>query len=605
MDITTTTLKIGPKVAIYDTEANGLHEATKIWCVSVMDYSTKEITSFGPDSIDAALDYLSQFDTLIAHNQLDYDRYIINNITGIDLASHSSLLDTLVLSRLLHPDRPLPVGISQGSGAHSIEAWGLRFGHPKPKHEDWTQYSPEMLHRCEEDVRINCKVFEALLNEMGDHDWGKAIELEHRVQEIISAQARRGVYFDLKAAEELIQELTEGVDKLTKELEENAPVKWKSFGVDILEPFKKDGTLKKMVTDWLDDQVNGPFTRVYSEKINLDSDVQLKDYLFKLGWKPTQYNFNKETGERTSPKLEFEDGDGLDSGIGKKIKDRKLFSHRLNQVRGLVERVRQDNRIEADANTIGTNTRRFRHRNVVNIPRVGTPYGERMRALFTCTPGKVLVGYDAKGLELRMLAHYMNDEEYTNVLLNGDIHTFNQELAGLATRDDAKTFIYAFNYGAGDAKLGSIVGGGTREGRELRTRFLQSNQALDKLIRSVKRRAGRGYLESLDGGKLFIRIGSDGKRQLNKALNTLLQGNGAVVMKQSMVFLDDMVKAENLDAWKVIDMHDEAQWDVHPDHVERFSELCQEAMVKTGIHFNLNLPLEADVKIGKNWAETH
>ena len=227
------------------------------------------------------------------------------------------------------------------------------------------------------------------------------------------------------------------------------------------------------------------------------------------------------------------------------------------------------------------------------------------RSMFTARPGRVLVGYDATGLELRMLAHYMNDPDYTEVLLNGDIHTYNQELAGLPTRDAAKTFIYAFNYGAGDAKLGSIVGGSTNEGRELRVRFLSENRALDKLIRGVKRASARGFLLGLDGRMLHMRRGSDGRIQRNKALNTLLQGGGAIVMKQAMIYLDDWVKEHKLDAIKVIDMHDEAQWDVNPKDVEKFKELAELSVVKAGEYFKLNVPLAADVKVGKNWAETH
>lgn len=606
------------RTAIYDTEANGLHEATKIWCIVVKDQDTGVVKSFGPNNIRDGIGYLCDYDRVVCHNQLDFDRYIINKLYGIDLASHTSLVDTLVLSRLSYPDRPAPVGLSPRAGPHSLEAWGLRFGVPKPKHEDWTQYSDEMLHRCQQDVEINHKTYEYLLDEMKGHDWSEACELEKRTQEIVSEQARRGVYFDLKAAEKAIQELSGRIAKLDVELEHLTPYKARPYGVVIDKIYKADGQYRKNIIDWYEQDlplgmIAGEFTRIFYERMNLSSDVQVKELLFKLGWQPVAYNYNKETGERTSPKLEFADGDGLDTGLGKMIKDRKLWSHRLSQIQGWVKNVRPDCRIEADGNPCGTPTRRFTHRRVVNVPKAGYDkegnelafYGNKMRALFTASPGRKMVGYDLKGIELRLLAHFMGDQEYIDTLLNGDIHVLNQELAGLPTRDHAKTFIYAFNYGAGDAKLGSIVGGTADAGRRLRREFLRANPALEKLIRGVKRSAGRGFLRALDGGVLRIRRGSDGRLQRNKALNTLLQGNGAVVHKKVGQVLYDLVKENKLDAWKVIDMHDEAQWDVKPKDVERFTELVHEATVIVTRHFNMNLPIEADVKVGKNWAETH
>jgi len=172
------------------------------------------------------------------------------------------------------------------------------------------------------------------------------------------------------------------------------------------------------------------------------------------------------------------------------------------------------------------------------------------------------VGHDASGLELRMLAHYMNDKEFTEQILHGDIHSYNQRLAGLPTRDSAKTFIYAFIYGAGDAKLGSIVNGSKADGTRLRNTFLSALPSLGKLIDNVKKASTRGYLKGLDGRKIWMRRDSNGDVMQHKALNTLLQCAGAVVMKKSMI---------------------------------------REA----GRHFELNIPLDAEAKVGKNWAETH
>lgn len=219
---------------------------------------------------------------------------------------------------------------------------------------------------------------------------------------------------------------------------------------------------------------------------------------------------------------------------------------------------------------------------------------------------KVLVGHDASGLELRMLAHYMNDDDYTEAIVNGDLHTINQEMAGLPTRDAAKTFIYAFNYGAGDSKIGSIIGKGAREGKAIKYKFLQNNPALANLITNVTNASSRGYLVGLDGRRLIMRRNPmNGQVMKHKALNTLLQGAGSVVMKHAMVLLDGYLKEEGLHSLKVIDMHDEAQYECLPHEAEKHGELAVQSIRDAGVKLNLNCPLDAEYKIGKNWAETH
>lgn len=205
-----------------------------------------------------------------------------------------------------------------------------------------------------------------------------------------------------------------------------------------------------------------------------------------------------------------------------------------------------------------------------------------------------------------MLAHYMNDDTYTDTLLNGDIHSLNQKMAGLPTRDDAKTFIYAFNYGAGDAKIGSIISKGAREGKAIKARFLAANPALAQLITNVTAACGRGYLVGLDGRRLIMRRNpSNGQVMKHKALNTLLQGAGSVVMKHSIVILDRLIKDNNLHSVKVLDMHDEAQFECLPEEAEAHGKLTVQSIKEAGVLLNLNCPLDAEYSIGRNWSETH
>ena len=193
--------------------------------------------------------------------------------------------------------------------------------------------------------------------------------------------------------------------------------------------------------------------------------------------------------------------------------------------------------------------------------------------------------------------------EYAKVILEGDIHSVNQSAAGLPTRDNAKTFIYAFLYGAGDAKLGSIVGKGRQAGAKLRSKFLAGLPALEKLVRGVKKRAAeKGYLIGLDGRKLHIR--SD-----HAALNTLLQSAGALVMKKALVILDADLQAAGLVPGVhyefLANVHDEWQIEVDEDKAEFVGKTAQAAIRKAGDYFGFRCPLDGEFKIGRNWAETH
>jgi DNA polymerase I-like protein with 3'-5' exonuclease and polymerase domains len=233
---------------------------------------------------------------------------------------------------------------------------------------------------------------------------------------------------------------------------------------------------------------------------------------------------------------------------------------------------------------------------MAQVPAVRAEYGKECRKLFTVPDGHVLVGADASGLELRMLAHYMNDEKYTNEILTGDIHTANRIAAGLDNRDDAKTFIYAFLYGAGDAKIGSIVGGTAAHGKKLKQAFLENTPALADLRNETMADAKTGFLTGLDGRRIRV-------RSEHAALNTLLQGAGAVVMKQAIVILYDLLERVNFKL--VAQVHDEWQIECKPEDADFIGKSCVNAMVFAGEVLQLNCPLDGEYRIGNSWADTH
>ena len=251
---------------------------------------------------------------------------------------------------------------------------------------------------------------------------------------------------------------------------------------------------------------------------------------------------------------------------------------------------------------MGAVTGRMTHAepNLANIVANYKPYGKEFRSCWTVanTDTHCLVGMDAKGLELRMLAHYMKDEEFCNEVVNGDPHTFNQQAAGLPTREAAKTFIYAFLYGAGPAKIGSIINGSSTQGKKLQEKFLHNVPKLGRLIGAVQGKARRGYIRGLDGRRLWI-------RQARAALNTLLQGGGSIVCKQWSIFLFDEIEKRHLDAKLVNTIHDEQQYEVRREDADELIEIADSTMLKTGEFFDMRLPLNADATAGLTWAETH
>lgn len=650
---------------IFDIEANGLLDtATVMHCLVAKDIDSGVLYKFYPGCHMTwereARSFLDRCTTLIAHNGITFDIPFLKKIYGWVPKESVEIIDTLVMSRHLNPDRSRVEGVS--AGPHAVESWGMRLGRWKPEINDWSVFTPEMLHRCVEDVEIQHLIYKELLSECTitnhsysifdsyayeQHDWSQSMYIEHRSAQIMHEQEQNGCGLNKDDARKFVCILDDYIEDLEKDIKKLIPSSPKQHGVSVNRPFKNNGELTKMVSDWLFPhewyQVCGPFSRIDWIDINLNSDIQVKKWLYTLGWEPTEWNYSKkEFGEdgkplRTSPKLTEESFDSLPEGIGSELKRRSKGAHRRSQIQGWIGHIRPDGRITAGANPQGTNTGRMRHRLVANIPKAtvyenkddksdpsnGTLvwypekqkvfFGTEMRSLFCSIPPMVLCGRDASGLELRCFAHYINDPVYTDIILHGDIHTYNMEMAGLDDREQAKTFIYAFLYGAGDAKIGEIVlplgteAQRKRIGAELKARFLLSNPNLEGLIKGVKKASRRGWLKGLDNRKLWMRHNQRGGIAENKALNTLLQGAGAIIMTYARVWLYDEVQkiGGNDFATKVLDYHDEETYEVLPENTGRLKELMVESVVQAGIHLKLNCPLNAGAKVGKSWAYVH
>jgi hypothetical protein len=525
-----------------------------------------------------------------AHNGYGYDYPVLHRLWGIDVPQQN---DTLVLSRLANPSR---------FGGHRLRNWGSILGHPKQEHEEWDRYSPEMRSRCDRDVQITAQVLQRVRRELANFS-DRSIELENSTAKIIQQQISHGWLLEEGLAFDLIATLKERKYELEDLVHQRFKPRTKAVKeIKLLK--NKDGSTSRRGLGFLGpnplDIIGGDCTRVAFVPYNLGSRQQIGEYLKHFGWKPTQFT---PTGQ---PIVDEGTLEGVDIPEAQLIAEYLMIQKRIAMVQSWLEMCSETTRIHGYVNSCGAVTGRMTHSkpNVAHVTASGKPYGRELRSCWIVPEGYKLVGVDASGLELRMLAHYMDDDDYIETVCKGrqehgtDIHTKNQGAAGLSTRDQAKTFIYAFLYGAGDLKIGSIVGGGRGAGKKLKSKFLQATPALSQLRTRVENAARRGHLRGLDGRKVMV-------RSQHAALNTLLQSAGAIVMKQALINLDTSARAAGLDFHFLGNIHDEIQTEVREDQADEFGRLAVAAIDQAGRDFNLRCPLSADYKVGNNWSETH
>jgi DNA polymerase-1 len=505
------------------------------------------------------------------HNGIAFDLPVLNRNWGTKYSLKNVLCDTLVLSRLLNPSL---------EGGHSLSEWGKRLGNYKGDFTDFDAgWSQEMQDYCIQDVNVTEQLYQRLMadkEKLGFSD--ESVEIEHRVQAIINKQERNGFKLNELKTTTLLAELKDKLAAIETELQ--------SIFQPIVEERVSEKTGKR-----LKDKVT---------VFNPGSRQQIADRLQKLGWKPEKFT---ETGHPIVDETVLSK-----STIPEALKmaEYLLLQKRIAQISSWLEHLGDDGRVHGRVITNGAVTGRMTHRNpnMAQIPSVGSPYGPECREVWCVEAGNKLVGIDASGLELRMLAHYMKDQEYVKTVTEGsskdgsDVHTKNQKAAGLQTRDQAKTFIYAFLYGAGPEKIGSIVGGGSKEGKKLISSFLKETPALQKLREKVSEVSASGYLPGLDGRKLLV-------RSEHAALNTLLQGAGAIVMKKALILLEQKLKYNKITHKFVVNVHDEWQIETTERDADTVGKLGVWAIEEAGRHFNMRCPLTGEYRVGDNWRDTH
>ena len=573
---------------VFDIEANGLNP-DRVWCIVAHIVGTEEFFEFHGFSLFDFNEWLLGFDNceVIGHNIIGYDIPVLERLLGTDF-SKCKITDTLVLSRLANPSR---------DGGHSLENWGETLNQPKGDYSDWDNFSTDMVEYCVQDVKVNTLVYKRLLSELTGFE-SESIDLEHQVQDIISKQIKTGWLLDQEKCFLLLAELKEKKYDLEDKVHEVfKPLP--TFIKEVTPKVKKDGVISVVGLKFLGEQWEtavAPFSRIDFPVFNLGSRQQIGRHLQYFGWKPKQFT---EKGQPIVDESVLRAVTGIPEAalIGEYL----MLQKRIAQVQSWLEAVKEDDgRVHGYVNSNGAVTGRMTHSspNMGQIPAVYSPYGRECRDVWIVPEGYKLVGMDASGLELRMLAHYMNDEGYTNEVLNGDIHTANQLAASLETRDMAKTFIYAFLYGAGDAKIGSIVGGTAKAGKRLKEEFLRNTPALASLRERVGVEAGRGYVLGLDGRRVYV-------RSAHAALNTLLQSAGAIVMKKALCLLNEYAILWGIDYHFIGNIHDEIQTEVRANKADVFGRLATSCMQAAGTYYKLNCPLAGDYKVGDTWADTH
>ena len=584
----------------------------KIHCMSVLSADDGKVISFEGNSIKDGIAYLRQHDLIVGHNVINFDIPAIQKL--YPFINFPSVRDTYVMASAIYSDQrsidlQKPQFPRELVGRHSLKAWGTRLGVFKGDYgetSDWSECTPEMIQYCEQDVAVTYTLYTHLMAQKPSE---KMLKIEHKFAHLMKLQETHGWKFDTEGCRKLTKDIMQRRAELEDKLQTAFPPKDVPTKTPIWQTSDgKQWKTKKQATEagYKPSEVTKAGYKTKKELFNPASRDQIAARLTeKYQWKPKLYTASGK------PKID----ETVLKSIGKPEAD-LLFQYllcikRLGQIAEGQEawlKLAQDGVMRGHVVTNGTVSGRCSHRhpNVAQVPAVSAEYGTECRALFGARDGYNLVGFDASGLELRCLGHYLTPYDkgaYAREVVDGDIHTLNQKAAGLPTRNDAKRFIYALNYGCGDQLLGEMIGGGSKEGGELRNRFLNKLPALDQLVKQVKKVADNTkYIKAIDGRRLHV-------RSSHVALNLLLQSCGAIIMKTTSCYLyynliqNGFVHGE--DFAFVGNIHDEIQAEVKVGLEDKYGKLAQDAIRSAGNYLSFRCRLDGEYKIGNNWAETH
>ena len=617
---------------VFDIECDGLlTDCTRMWIFIAYDLDTKKFYEFKENDF-GWIDLLNNANKIIGHNILGYDIYVLKKLFDYELPDNVEVHDTLIFSEVLDYRR-------FGHKGHSLEAWGEHLGYPKIGHEDWSQYSEEMYERCKQDVKINVLTYKELTEEFATKIEKSPliktyIKAEHYAARWAAESELYGWLFDIKGAYNLYERLERDMNKAHKALDSKLGIKAvavdkKKGIVEIKEPrWTKVGFYNRHIADWFgidpcsgyegeERPIVGPYCRVIFEPLKLDSSHDVKLFLYRNGWEPTEWNYRKnKDGElrKTSPKITEDSLEFLG-------KDGKLYTEFLSAksrygiLKTWLENVDEDDKLHGKCKVIGTPSMRATHSIIVNVPSVDAPYGKEMRELFKCPKGWKIIGCDSASNQARGLAHFLGDTDYIETLINGDIHSYNAEVLTNVLRSmnydykvpraNAKRILYAFLFGASGKKLWSYIFGSqqVKLGNKLKKGFLKAVPGFEELLKKLEnifgstKKYGYGYIPSLCGNRIYV-------DSFHKLLVYLLQSTEKITCSTAIMLTMENLKSANIPYQPLIYMHDEIQFMVPEEYAEQAAKIGKEAFKEGPKLYNVTI-MDGDSQIGDSWYETH
>jgi DNA polymerase I-like protein with 3'-5' exonuclease and polymerase domains len=537
---------------------------------------------------EGLLQYLGD-DEVCGHNIIGFDAPVLQKVWGI-VIQPSKLVDTLVMSRLYKPDIEMVcIEGQKAPSLHSLEAWGIRLGDAKHGFTDFDGgWSEEMAKYCEQDVLLLRRLHNHLIKVMADEGFSaKSIQLEHEVAIVCKKMEDTGFMLDERKAMLLQAELSGRMANIEGRMQE--------VFKPIVEQRWSDKTGKQLKDK----------TTIF----NPGSRQQIAERLQGLG-----VVFNKKT-EKGNIIVDETVLEGIDLPEAKLVAEYLMLQKRAAQISSWLELVQPDGRVHGRVITNGAVTGRMTHSNpnIGQIPNASVTYGLECREMWVVPKDKVMVGVDLSGIELRCMSHYLQDAGWQDELLNGDVHWKNAQSFGLVpvgtVKDDnnpdhkkarnlSKTLVYAASYGAGAAKIGSIVGSNSTKGRKLLDNFINNTPGLVSLKKKISKFMSKGHLPGLDGRRVWI-------RSEHAALNTLLQSAGAIIAKQWIIEANNKYKEHSLNVRLLAVVHDEVVLECAPEQAELVKQLTIQAAHDAGVSLGFRCPVGAEGRIGKNWRDVH
>jgi DNA polymerase-1 len=636
------------KVRVFDIEADNLYdEVTTMHCAVFSSLDGKEVDEFVEGQWDDMKKFMDSCDVLIAHNCIQYDFPVMEKLLGY--VYQGKKVDTVLMSRLQNPNRPLPPTAYKDPDAmrapHGLAAWGHRVGIAKPHIEAWMDMSEEILVRCRTDVRINVATYHELMAEGKGQNWKPAHLMTFTLWENLWKQEQAGWLVDADYIRKSIRMLDGFINRIDRVLASYLPMtleicETKKDGEYnyVRKPFMKSGDYSASVLKHFpeyelmnDPPVAAPFTRINYRPVDLNSNDETKKWLLQSGWIPKEWNLDSE-GNPTSPKMsKDEEFEGVDGKMGRLIVKRVQSRHRRSQLEGWLKRIRPDGRIPSRVTGLA-DTRRAKHADIVNVPNAEAFFGKQMRRCFISRPGWSLVSADAASCQDRMMSERANDDAFTKMLLEGnkddgtDSHTLARDAVNgvlaprkihTITRGKAKNFNFAWTFGASDNKLGKMciaskdVGGEIREA--LREVFPAKAALIDKVTAewegNAKVRVNRwgkkeyynGWIKGLDGAPIYIASG-------HAVLVYAVQSDEAVYMS-AVYNLAHKYLAKRFkwgeDYLVVCWYHDEVTVECRDEIKEEVAAILESAFAAATKYFKLKVPQIGEASIGKNWLEVH